>query len=145
MTEKKTTPRKRKPAKKDGTSTEEKTPATEEDRIISAYYMMAQVVEHNTMMMKALIDMILIKEGTLAEAPTEPDVPFVPVEAIGDDKLKTMLKSVYDCAGKETAMKLLASHNAEKISELDNAMKEAFVECARQIIKQKTGAMDERQ
>ena len=45
-------------------------PATQEDRMVSAYYMLAQVVEHNTMMMKAFIDMIQAKENELQK--TEP-------------------------------------------------------------------------
>lgn len=116
-------------------------PATQEDRMVSAYYMLAQVVEHNTMMMKAFIDMIQAKENELQK--TEPSKPAK--KNPDDEKLKEVLKQVYSCAGKDTALKLLASHKAEKISDLDNAMKEAFVESALEIIKRKKGDIDERQ
>ena len=112
-----------------------------EDRLVSAYYMLAQVVEHNTMMMKAFIDMIIAKENSMAEEPAEE----TPQPHYDDEFLKNILKQVYESAGKETAMKLLASHNAEKVSQISHSMKEAFVECARQTLKQIEGDLDERQ
>ena len=116
-------------------------PPAEEDRTVTAYYMLAQVVEHNTMMMKAFIDMIIAKENSMVEEPAEE----TPQPHYDDEFLKKILKQVYECAGKENAMKLLASHNASKVSEIDDAMKEAFVECAQQILKQIEGDLDERQ
>jgi uncharacterized protein YxeA len=113
----------------------------EEDRTVTAYYMLAQVVEHNTMMMKAFIDMIIAKENSMVEEPAEE----TPQPHYDDEFLKNILKQVYESAGKETAMKLLASHNAEKVSQISHSMKEAFVECARQTLKQIEGDLDERQ
>ena len=113
----------------------------EEDRLVSAYYMLAQVVEHNTMMMKAFIDMIIAKENSMVEEPAEE----TPQPHYDDEFLKNILKQVYESAGKETAMKLLASHNAEKVSQISHSMKEAFVECARQTLKQTEGDLNERQ
>ena len=113
----------------------------EEDRLVSAYYMLAQVVEHNTMMMKAFIDMIIAKENSMVKEPAEE----TPQPHYDDEFLKNILKQVYESAGKETAMKLLASHNAEKVSQISHSMKEAFVECARQTLKQIEGDLDERQ
>ena len=59
-----------------------------EDRLVSAYYMLAQVVEHNTMMMKAFIDMIIAKENSMAEEPAEEpaqlDARTAPAAATGD-------------------------------------------------------------
>ena len=96
----------------------------DEDRTVSAYYMLAQVVEHNTMMMKAFIDMILAKEARLeAEEPTE-ETPKEKPQVIDDEKLKSILQQVYECAGKDEAMKLLAGL---------------------QIIKQRKGDINERQ
>jgi len=82
-------------------------PPAEEDRLVSAYYMLAQVVEHNTMMMKAFIDMIIAKENSMVEEPAEE----TPQPHYDDEFL----------------------------------MKEAFVECAQQILKQIEGDLDERQ
>ena len=117
----------------------------DEDRTVSAYYMLAQVVEHNTMMMKAFIDMILAKEARLeAEEPTE-ETPKEKPQVIDDEKLKSILQRVYECAGKDEAMKLLAHHDADRVSKVAAHLREPFVECGLQIIKQRKGDIDERQ
>ena len=90
----------------------------EEDRVVTAYYMMARVVDQNTQMFKAFIDMISDHKEELDEKERR-TAPPKPANTISKEQIKEVLMKINETCGKEKAKNFLESFGAKSISEID--------------------------
>ena len=92
--------------------------AEEEDRIVTAFFMLAKVIEQNTAMYKAFIDMISAKEEEERNPPPKPANVKDWEVTISKDQLKDVLIKVNKTCGIEKTKKFLDSFDAKSISEV---------------------------
>tara|TARA_R100001480_G_scaffold6652_1_gene13912 strand:- start:19 stop:393 length:375 start_codon:yes stop_codon:yes gene_type:complete len=98
----------------------------EEDRVVTAYYMLARVVDQNTQMFKAFIDMISDHKEALDEKEKR-TAPPKPTNTISKDQIKEVLIRINKTCGKEKAKTFLESFGAKSISEIDVTKYPVFV------------------
>ena len=111
----------------------------EEDRVVTAYYMLARVVDQNTQMFKAFIDMISDHKEALDEkekrtAPPKPANVKDWEVTISKDQIKEVLIRINKTCGKEQATKFLNSFDAKKISQVAPANYDVFVKSGNYMI-----------
>ena len=105
----------------------------EEDRVVTAYYMMARVVDQNTQMFKAFIDMISDHKEELDEKERR-TAPPKPANTISKEQIKEVLMKINETCGKEQATKFLNSFDAKKISHVAPANYDVFVKSGNYMI-----------
>jgi len=105
----------------------------EEDRVVTAYYMLARVVDQNTQMFKAFISMISDHKETLDEKEKR-TTPPKPANTISKDQIKEVLIRINKTCGKEQATKFLNSFDAKKISHVAPANYDVFVKSGNYMI-----------
>ena len=105
----------------------------EEDRVVTAYYMMARVVDQNTQMFKAFIDMISDHKEELDEKERR-TAPPKPANTISKEQIKEVLMKINKTCGKEQATKFLNSFDAKKISHVAPANYDVFVKSGNYMI-----------
>ena len=105
----------------------------EEDRVVTAYYMLARVVDQNTQMFKAFIDMISDHKEALDEKEKR-TAPPKPASTISKDQVKEVLIKINKTCGKEQATKFLNSFDAKKISHVAPANYDVFVKSGNYMI-----------
>ena len=105
----------------------------EEDRVVTAYYMLARVVDQNTQMFKAFIDMISDHKEALDEKEKR-TAPPKPTNTISKDQIKEVLIRINKTCGKEKATKFLYSFGAKTISQVAPANYDVFVICGNYMI-----------
>ena len=110
----------------------------EEDRVVTAYYMLARVVDQNTQMFKAFIDMISDHKEALDEKEKR-TAPPKPTNTISKDQIKEVLIRINKTCGKEQATKFLNSFDAKKISQIAPANYDVFVKSGNYLIQQYYG------
>tara|TARA_Y100001951_G_scaffold7867_1_gene4999 strand:+ start:936 stop:1298 length:363 start_codon:yes stop_codon:yes gene_type:complete len=96
----------------------------EEDRIATAFFMLAKVIDQNTTMFKAFIDMISAKEEEERKAPLKQETPS---SNISKDQIKDVLIQINKTCGTEKARKFLDSFDAKSISEVAPASYDIFM------------------
>jgi hypothetical protein len=104
--------------------------AEEEDRIVTAFFMLAKVIEQNTAMFKAFIDMISAKEEEERSTPLRqetPSPPCPPASSISKDEIKDVLIQINKTCGTEKAKKFLDGFDAKSISEVAPANYDVFI------------------
>ena len=114
-----------------------KTKPTEAERIIEAYYMLARVIDHNTQMLSAFVNMISDKEA-------EDDNPISPPKTKSINKytkedITKVLHSIHEKCGKEKAIKFLDSFDAKTLSQVAPANYDVFVTSGEYMVKQYGG------
>ena len=97
----------------------------EEDRIATAFFMLAKVIDQNTTMFKAFIDMISAKEEEERKAPLKQETPS---SNISKDQIKDVLIQINKTCGTEKARKFLDSFDAKSISEVAPANYDVFIQ-----------------
>ena len=105
----------------------------EEDRVVTAYHMMARVVDQNTQMFKAFIDMISDHKEALDEKERR-TAPPKPANTISKEQIKEVLMKINKTCGKEQATKFLNSFDAKKISHVAPANYDVFVKSGNYMI-----------
>ena len=105
----------------------------EEDRVVTAYYMLARVVDQNTQMFKAFIDMISDHKEALDEKEKR-TTPPKPASTISKDQVKEVLIRINKTCGKEKATKFLYSFGAKTISQVAPANYDVFVKSGNYMI-----------
>ena len=105
----------------------------EEDRVVTAFYMMARVVDQNTQMFKAFIDMISDHKEELDEKERR-TAPPKPANTISKEQIKEVLMKINKTCGKEQATKFLNSFDAKKISHVAPANYDVFVKSGNYMI-----------
>ena len=105
----------------------------EEDRVVTAYYMLARVVDQNTQMFKAFIDMISDHKEALDEKEKR-TAPPKPTNTISKDQIKEVLIRINKTCGKEQATKFLNSFDAKKISQVAPVNYDVFVKSGNYMI-----------
>ena len=105
----------------------------EEDRVVTAYYMLARVVDQNTQMFKAFIDMISDHKEALDEKEKR-TAPPKPTNTISKDQIKEVLIRINKTCGKEKATKFLYSFDAKTISQVAPANYDVFVKSGNYMI-----------
>ena len=105
----------------------------EEDRVVTAYYMLARVVDQNTQMFKAFIDMISDHKEALDEKEKR-TAPPKPTNTISKDQIKEVLIRINKTCGKEKATKFLYSFGAKTISQVAPANYDVFVKSGNYMI-----------
>ena len=113
------------------------TAPVEQDRIIESFYMLARVVDQNTQMFKAFIDMIAYKE---AEDNSPKDPPKTkPINKYTKEDITKVLHSIHEKCGKEKAVKFLDSFDAKTLSQVAPANYDVFVTSGEYMVKQYGG------
>ena len=105
----------------------------EEDRVVTAYYMLARVVDQNTQMFKAFIDMISDHKEALDEKEKR-TAPPKPTNTISKDQIKEVLIRINKTCGKEKATKFLYSFGAKTISQVASVNYDVFVKSGNYMI-----------
>tara|TARA_R100001086_G_C11694529_1_gene219567 strand:- start:27 stop:401 length:375 start_codon:yes stop_codon:yes gene_type:complete len=105
----------------------------EEDRVVTAYYMLARVVDQNTQMFKAFIDMISDHKEALDEKEKR-TAPPKPTNTISKDQIKEVLIRINKTCGKEKATKFLYSFGAKTISQVAPVNYDVFVKSGNYMI-----------
>ena len=111
----------------------------EEDRVVTAYYMLARVVDQNTQMFKAFIDMISDHKEALDEkekraTPPKPANVRDWEVTISKDQIKEVLIRINKTCGKEKATKFLYSFGAKTISQVAPVNYDVFVKSGNYMI-----------
>jgi hypothetical protein len=100
-----------------------------EDRMVTAFYMVAKVVEQNTMMYDALIT--ALTEASTPQAPAQPheEAPPAPIAKarITQDHVKKVLVAVHKTCGPQQAKEWLFSYGVQKVSELPENIYSKFI------------------
>tara|TARA_R110002051_G_C8448033_1_gene456272 strand:- start:7 stop:405 length:399 start_codon:yes stop_codon:yes gene_type:complete len=119
------------------------TAPVEQDRIIESFYMLARVVDQNTQMFKAFIDMIAYKEAEDNNPPSPPKTKPVNVKEwkakYTKEDITKVLSTIVDKCGKDKATKFLDSFDAKKISQVAPANYDVFVTSGEYMVKQYGG------
>lgn len=99
-----------------------------DERIVSSYYMLAKVVDQNTQMFNAFIEMMSHSPEEEVVQPTPPTPPveepseeFVESQRQADidhDMIKTLLMTIHKTVGAEAAKAHLKRFGASRISEI---------------------------
>ena len=105
----------------------------EEDRVVTAYYMLARVVDQNTQMFKAFIDMISDHKEALDEKEKR-TTPPKPASTISKDQVKEVLIKINKTCGKEKATTFLYSFGAKTISQVAPVNYDVFVKSGNYMI-----------
>ena len=105
----------------------------EEDRVVTAYYMLARVVDQNTQMFKAFIDMISDHKEALDEKEKR-TAPPKPTNTSSKDQIKEVLIRINKTCGKEKATKFLYSFGAKTISQVAPVNYDVFVKSGNYMI-----------
>jgi len=113
------------------------TAPVEQERIIESFYMLARVVDQNTQMFKAFIDMIAYKE---AEDNSPKDPPKTkPINKYTKEDITKVLHSIHEKCGKGKAIKFLDSFDAKTLSQVAPANYDVFVTSGEYMVKQYGG------
>jgi hypothetical protein len=113
------------------------TAPVEQERIIESFYMLARVVDQNTQMFKAFIDMIAYKE---AEDNSPKDPPKTkPINKYTKEDITRVLRSIHEKCGKGKAIKFLDSFDAKTLSQVAPANYDVFVTSGEYMVKQYGG------
>jgi hypothetical protein len=116
------------------------TAPVEQDRIIESFYMLARVVDQNTQMFKAFIDMIAYKEAEDDSPPSPPKTKPVNVKEwkakYTKEDITKVLHSIHEKCGKEKAIKFLDSFDAKTLSQVAPANYDVFVTSGEYMVKQ---------
>ena len=116
------------PKKKEPKETQEEYIAPE-DRMATAFYMLAGVVSRNTACMEALL--LALQKASEQPGAIEPAKPVTEnpniriVRTLAD--CQKVLIDVCEKRGKAEAFKLLQTHGAEKLSDMDASQYESFI------------------
>jgi len=110
--------------------------AEEEDRIATAFFMLAKVIDQNTAMYKAFIDMISAKEEEERNTPRKQETPS---SSISKDQLKNVLIKINKTCGTEKAKKFLDSFDAKSISEVAPANYDVFIQTGEYMVNHHKG------
>ena len=120
-----------------------KTKPTEAERIIEAYYMLARVIDHNTQMLSAFVNMISDKEAEDDNPISPPKIKPVNVKEwkakYTKEDATEVLRSIHEKCGKEKAIKFLDSFDANTISQVAPANYDVFVTSGEYMVKQYGG------
>ena len=110
-----------------------------EEQITTAFYMLARVVDQNTQMFNAFIDMMSespepAKVPATRTRPTEPKPktpvqaePESPVEEISKEQIANLLVAINNAVGVDKAKALLMEFNAVRVSEVPKESYPAFL------------------
>ena len=116
------------------------TKPTEAERIIESYYMLARVIDHNTQMLNAFINMISAKEAEENNPPSPPKTKPVNVKEwkakYTKEDITKVLSDIVEKCGKEQATKFLDSFDAKTISRVAPANYDVFVTSGEYMVKQ---------
>jgi hypothetical protein len=116
------------------------TKPTEAERIIEAYYMLARVIDHNTQMLNAFINMISSKEAEENNPPSPPKTKPVNVKEwkakYTKEDVRGVLKEIHLKCGPEKAKKFLDSFDAKTLSQVAPANYDVFVTSGEYMVKQ---------
>ena len=116
------------------------TAPVEQDRIIESFYMLARVVDQNTQMFKAFIDMIAYKEAEDNNPPSPPKTKPVNVKEwkakYTKEDVRGVLKEIHLKCGPEKAKKFLGSFDAKTLSQVAPANYDVFVTSGEYMVKQ---------
>jgi len=110
--------------------------AEEEDRIVTAFFMLAKVIEQNTAMFKAFIDMISAKEEEERSTPLRQETPS---SSISKDQIKNVLIQINKTCGTEKAKKFLDGFDAKSISEVAPANYDVFIKSGNYMVNHHKG------
>jgi hypothetical protein len=117
-----------------------KTKPTESERIIEAYYMLARVIDHNTQMLNAFINMISAKEAEENNPPSPPKTKPVNVKEwkakYTKEDVRGVLTEIHLKCGPEKAKKFLDSFDAKTLSQVAPANYDVFVTSGEYMVKQ---------
>tara|TARA_R110000851_G_scaffold55678_1_gene130471 strand:- start:10 stop:411 length:402 start_codon:yes stop_codon:yes gene_type:complete len=120
-----------------------KTKPTEAERIIEAYYMLARVIDHNTQMLSAFVNMISDKEAEDDNPISPPKIKPVNVKEwkakYTKEDITKVLHSIHEKCGKEKAIKFLDSFDAKTLSQVAPANYDVFVTSGEYMVKQYGG------
>ena len=119
------------------------TKPTEAERIIEAYYMLARVIDHNTQMLNAFINMISAKEAEENTPPSPPKTKPVNVKEwkakYTKEDITKVLSTIVEKCGKDKATKFLDSFDAKTLSQVAPANYDVFVTSGEYMVKQYGG------
>mgnify|MGYP003673013488 FL=1 len=119
------------------------TAPVEQERIIEAYYMLARVIDHNTQMLSAFVNMISDKEAEDDNPISPPKTKPVNVKEwkanYTKEDITKVLHSIHEKCGKEKAIKFLDSFDAKTISQVAPANYDVFVTSGEYMVKQYGG------
>ena len=120
-----------------------KTKPTEAERIIEAYYMLARVIDHNTQMLSAFVNMISDKEAEDDNPISPPKIKPVNVKEwkakYTKEDITKVLHSIHEKCGKEKPIKFLDSFDAKTLSQVAPANYDVFVTSGEYMVKQYGG------
>jgi len=113
------------------------TAPVEQERIIESFYMLARVVDQNTQMFKAFIDMIAYKEAEDSSPPSPPKTK--PINKYTKEDITKVLSDIVEKCGKKQATKFLDSFDAKSISQVAPANYDVFIKSGEYMVKQYGG------
>ena len=113
------------------------TAPVEQERIIESFYMLARVVDQNTQMFKAFIDMISDKEAEDDNPISPPKTK--PINRYTKEDARNVLTQILLKCGSSKAKKFLDSFDANHLSQVAPANYDVFVKSGEYMIKQYGG------
>jgi len=109
---------------------------TEQEKLIETYYMLARVIDHNTQIFNAFINMISAKEAEIENSSSTVAPPAV-VHTKTD--VSNVLTNIVETCGKKQAKKFLDSFNAKTVSDVETQHYDVFIKSGNYMVKHYKG------